>query len=111
VSAIPYQLLWMIWKGETLEVEMSAGSITILSRKVDQALIEAYEHETVAPCPLFREGQEFIISRWDVPPEGFCEWAWADLQGKIQLAQRLGTVVACCTDAFRPVVFEIRRNG
>jgi len=74
-------------------------------------LIEAYEHQTVAPCPQFEDGQVFVVEDWDKPPQGFCEWAWADLAQKMNLAKQLGVVVACCTDGFRPVVFEIDRRG
>jgi len=89
---------------------MSKGKITVLKRMVNQDLINKYEHKTVAPCDIYGDGQEFAVDSWDAPPEGFCEWAWADIQKKIELAERLGTVVACCTDGFRPVVFEIERG-
>jgi uncharacterized repeat protein (TIGR04076 family) len=75
-------------------------------------LIETYEHKTAAPCDRFEDGQEFVVGQWDELPDGFCEWAWADLAKKKELAKQLGVVVACCTDGFRPVVFEIdRRSG
>nr|MBC8507375.1 TIGR04076 family protein [Chloroflexota bacterium] len=32
-----------------------------------------------------------------------------DIKKKFELAKHLGVVVACCTDGFRPVVFEIER--
>jgi uncharacterized repeat protein (TIGR04076 family) len=88
---------------------MPKGHITVLKRMVNQDLIDRYRHRTVAPCDLFEDGQVFAVDDWSVRPEGFCEWAWADLGKKIELAGRLGTVVACCTDGFRPVVFEIER--
>jgi uncharacterized repeat protein (TIGR04076 family) len=90
--------------------EMSKGKITVLKRMVDQDLIDRYRHKTVVPCDRLDDGQVFVVDDWDVPPEGFCEWAWADLQAKIALAGRIGMAVACCTDAFRPVVFEIQRQ-
>lgn len=86
---------------------MTRGQVTVLKRMVNQDLIDRYRHETVAPCDLFYDGQVFDIGDCYALPEGFCEWAWADLQSKISLARGLGTVVACCTDGFRPVVFEI----
>jgi uncharacterized repeat protein (TIGR04076 family) len=87
---------------------MTKGQVTVLKRMVNQDLIDRYGHETVAPCDLFDDGQVFPVEDCYARPAGFCEWAWADLQPKIQLARQLGTVVACCTDGFRPVVFEIR---
>ena len=89
---------------------MAQGKITVLRRMANHDLIKAYDHQTAAPCDLFEDGQEFIIEDWDRQPEGFCEWAWGDLAKKIDLAKRLGVVVACCTDGFRPVVFEIERS-
>jgi uncharacterized repeat protein (TIGR04076 family) len=82
--------------------------VTVLKRMVNQDLIDKYQHQTTAPCDIFVDGQEFVVDDWGALPQGFCEWAWEDIQKKIQLAQRLEmAVVACCTDGFRPVVFEI----
>lgn len=73
-------------------------------------LIDQYQHETVVPCDIFSDRQEFIVEDWKTPPNGFCEWAWVDIKKKFELAKQLGEVVACCTDGFRPVVFEIQRS-
>jgi uncharacterized repeat protein (TIGR04076 family) len=82
--------------------------VTVLKRMVNQDLIDKYQHQTTAPCDIFVDGQEFMVDDWGVLPQGFCQWAWEDIQKKIQLAQRIETAaVACCTDGFRPVVFEI----
>lgn len=52
-------------------------------------------------------------------PEGFCSWAWADIQrdvlvvmsgGSISWFNRKNMSIVCCTDALRPVVFKIERN-
>ena len=90
---------------------MSKGKITILRRMANHDLIEAYQHKTPAPCDRLEDGQVFVVEDWEIAPDEFCEWAWADLAKKIELAQQLGVVVACCTDGFRPVVFEIDRKG
>ena len=87
---------------------MSSGKITVLKRMVNQDLIDQYQHETVVPCPVFDQQKEFLVEDWTTCPDGFCEWAWGDIQKKIRLAHKLKTVVACCTDGFRPVVFEIQ---
>jgi uncharacterized repeat protein (TIGR04076 family) len=50
-------------------------------------------------------------------PEGFCSWAWADIQkyvmtlvrGGYFLGVREGTYFTCCNDWFRPVFFLIER--
>jgi uncharacterized repeat protein (TIGR04076 family) len=90
---------------------MSGNKVTVLKRMVNQELIDAYQHQTVAPCNRLEDGQVFVVEDWGAMPQGFCEWAWADIQKKIELAGQLGTVVACCTDGFRPVVFEIERTS
>lgn len=68
-------------------------------------------------CPLLEEGQEFISTNLNMP-EHFCSWAWADIEkyalvlalgGNFDSMARDGVVLACCTDAFRPVVFELER--
>ena len=72
------------------------------------------------PCTVFEEGQEFVLSSWDAPPPGFCAWAWADIHKEIMLVmsggdhiglKSPGTAIACCTDAFKPVVFKIEAAG
>ena len=37
-------------------------------------------------------------------PEGFCQWAWADIRSYISANFHGGNLpmVACCTDGFRP---------
>jgi uncharacterized repeat protein (TIGR04076 family) len=87
---------------------MSTGRIRILKRMVNQDIIDQYQHQTVVPCPVFAHRKEFVVEDWSTCPDNFCEWAWSDIQKKIELAHKLRTVVACCTDGFRPVVFEIQ---
>jgi uncharacterized repeat protein (TIGR04076 family) len=63
-----------------------------------------------------REGQEFIAQGANMP-EGFCSWAWVDIQkyvltlarGGNLLGVKPGTSVACCSDGFRPVTFKLER--
>ena len=88
---------------------MAKGKVTVLRRMANHDLLEKYKHRAAAPCDLFEDGEEFEVEDWGERPEGFCEWAWQDLAKKVELAERLGVVVACCTDGFRPVVFEIER--
>ena len=62
---------------------------------------------------LFEEGQEFVVKSPYQPPEGFCQWAWADIRQFI-LGVYFGwedAVVACCTDGFRPVIFKLERDA
>ena len=99
---------------------MTKCRITVLRRMANHDLIEEYKHKTVAPCDLFVDEQVFILDNWDHPPEGFCEWAWADIHKKLMLVvgeaelvpepiRQAGMMIACCTDGFRPVVFKMER--
>jgi len=91
--------------------------ITVLKTLVNQDLIAEYGKDVVAPCDRFHEGQEFVLTSSD-KPEGFCAWAWADIQrdamivrygGNIPWIKHAGTHIVCCTDGLRPVVFKIER--
>jgi len=51
-------------------------------------------------------------------PEGFCSWAWADIQrdvihmglgGDFPWMKKPGVMISCCTDGLRPVVFKLER--
>jgi uncharacterized repeat protein (TIGR04076 family) len=92
--------------------------ITVLKRMCNEDLGVLRVSGSVSPCGVFADGQAFIIDRWDEAPEGFCHWAWSDIHKEIMLimgggsnpAMRdEGTVVACCSDGFKPVVFKIER--
>ena len=87
--------------------------ITVLKRTIHQDLYKQVRGREGKLCNLFREGQEFILTSPYKPPEGFCQWAWADIRQYI-LAAWSGpeyATVACCTDGFRPVFFKIERTA
>jgi len=74
--------------------------------------------QAIDACSVFKEGQEFIVNEDGKMPEGFCHWAWNDIykvvtalkhDGDFPWMKEKGTSVSCCTDGFRPVIFEIRR--
>ena len=69
-------------------------------------------------CDEFKVGQEFIVDEDGEMPEGFCPWAWNDIfsavttlrfGGNFDWMKEQGTQISCCTDGFRPVIFELRR--
>ena len=72
----------------------------------------------LTPCPILKEGQEFIttgIFGNDIP-EGFCHMAWQALFMPVNVLIGGGKVlghddvhIACCTDGLRPVIFKIER--
>jgi len=88
-----------------------AVKLTVLRRGFEKEYADKYRNGQGAPCPKFKDGQEFTItSQWALPA-GFCEWAWGDVRTYIHdvFAGTSGTTVACCTDGFRPVFFKIER--
>jgi len=87
-----------------------ACKLTVLRRGFEKEYADKYRNGQGAPCPKFKDGQEFTItSQWALPP-GFCEWAWGDIRTYIHDVFATGaTTVGCCTDGFRPVFFKIER--
>jgi uncharacterized repeat protein (TIGR04076 family) len=98
--------------------------ITIIKRTVNRDIIKKYTkkeyHEHIQPCELFKDDQEFKITEENQyrSPEGFCEWAWADIRhdiltlaygGKIHHMENENMNIVGCTDWFRPVYFKIER--
>ena len=94
--------------------------ITVLKKIFNQELAEKYGQDgAVVPCSAFTEGQEFITDGM-TQPEGFCGWAWNDIHKVCLTLAKGGTfaptwmkddksLVASCTDGFRPVVFLVER--
>jgi uncharacterized repeat protein (TIGR04076 family) len=101
---------------------MSKCRIAVLKKVVNQDIIDEYAAEdfkqsSCEGCDRFQVGQVFMVG-WDEVPQGFCPWAWADIQrdvvsilmgGDAHWLQPKGTMITCCTDGFRPVVFKVER--
>ena len=96
-----------------------AVKITVLRRMSNKDLADEYcEVNDVVPCPHFAEGQEFIV-KGSGQPEGFCGAAWHDIHKSYMVIAHGGnfsgwmkdndTIIACCCDGLRPVVFEVKR--
>jgi len=72
-----------------------------------------------SPCQWpFKEGDTFVFERGKPVPEGFCPWAYADLQrdivhlmfdGDFPWMDEKGVTYATCTDGLRPVAFRLER--
>lgn len=100
----------------------SAARITIVKRFVNNDLIRDYvtggeDPEKQVPCGHFEDGQTFLSKGMNMP-DGFCPWAWADIQrdvvwvslGGVQPNHRHpGNALTCCTDGLNPVVFRVER--
>jgi len=97
---------------------MSKVKITVLKKLKTDEVFEEYAVETMEPeCSRIGPiGKEYITSM-DMP-EGFCSWAWADIQrdvihialeGDFPWMKQKGTIISACTDGLRPVLFKIER--
>ena len=107
---------------------MSKCKITVLRREYYQYLADQYLADPqVGKCPLFKEGQEFILERgngkddfWNMMNGKFCSEAWDAVSRYIYAALQGGSImkgwtndekmmIACCSDGTRPVIFQIER--
>lgn len=99
---------------------MPTYKITVLRKMYNRDLVDEYSlpDSNQTPCTRFAEGQEFILNGVERPAD-FCDWAWNDVH-KVLLTLKKGgsfapwmqdgnTIVACCTDGLKPVVFELKR--
>lgn len=78
----------------------------------------AIDEERITPeCNRFEVGQQFVVDNHNCP-EGFCNWAFADIQrdlvhilygGYYPWMKEKGVAISCCTDGLRPVVFKIEK--
>lgn len=97
---------------EASESKKKRCKIKVLKRTVHQDLYQQLRGNQGRACPVFHEGQEFVVKSQYQKPQGFCDWAWADIRHFIQAVWhgREDTVVTCCTDGFRPVIFQLSRD-
>lgn len=92
--------------------------ITVLRRTINQDFLKSSADTTGELCERLQEGQEFVSCGANMP-DGFCSWAWCDIQkyvltlarGGNFIGAKPGMFVTCCTDGFRPVFFRIQRLG
>ena len=98
--------------------------ITVVKRWVNEELIREYatdgnKESRIAPCSLFSDDQVFVSTGLS-KPDGFCSWAWADIQrdvvwvslGGVQQNHTVpGTALSCCTDGLNPVFFRLEPLG
>jgi uncharacterized repeat protein (TIGR04076 family) len=97
--------------------------ITVLKRELFNEIAEEYvendKKKTYGPCEVFKEGQVFITDVFSGIPSGFCTWAWDDIY-KVLIGfisdgnfgmwyQDKNTIISCCTDGVRPVIFKIEK--
>jgi len=103
-------------------MELPKIRITIIKTTLNQDLIDKFivkEYRGIDVCEKFEVGQEYIIDpNLASVPEGFCDWAWADIRNDINLIasggnilgmNKQGRAISSCSDRFRPVYFKIER--
>ena len=98
---------------------MAKIRITVIRRELYPDLVEVYgslrmKERGLPRCKTYEDGQVFEIEGSLVMPEGFCSWAWADLQRDFAMMLfgppdywQTEPFLGCCTDGFRPVVFKV----
>jgi len=97
---------------------VSDVKITVAAKLKPGKLFDELATESVTPeCGSLETGAEFM-SKGIAMPEGFCSWAWADIQrdvthlamgGDFPWIKEKGKMLSCCTDGLRPVVFKLER--
>lgn len=100
---------------------MPRVKITVLKRALYQDIADEYRTAAKERCELFSEGQEFMAEETGPygPPRDFCPFAWNDIYKFFFVLKQGGgfpadmkderTVIACCTDGVRPVIFKLER--
>lgn len=89
--------------------------ITVMKRLLLEDMVAENASGPWQACNRFTDGQEFV-SDGDMP-EGFCSWAWVDMQkyvltlarGGNFIGSRPGRTVVSCSDGYRPVIFRLQR--
>lgn len=90
--------------------------VSVLRRLRHDDLLEENAESMWQACQRLETGQEFVAKHGNMP-DGFCSWAWADIQKYVMTLARGGNFVGvkhgrfvtCCTDGFRPVIFKLER--
>jgi uncharacterized repeat protein (TIGR04076 family) len=101
---------------------MTAVRITVVKKVLHEDLAKAYGGREIGACESLQVGQKFLTGFQK--PEGFCDWAWNDIHTSV-IALLTGasfskgpfngwmkdddSIIACCTDGFRPVSFLLER--
>lgn len=106
---------WSVFMSSNPGLESHQIKITVMKKLFHEDLVNecTLSPESWTPCTHFNIGDEFITSLeepWKMP-EGFCGWAWADIQKTVYGMARGGQdkFVTCCTDGYRPVIFKLEK--
>lgn len=101
---------------------MGKCKITVLKKMFNKEIFEEYCNldlsEHCQGCPDLTIGQEFLVENHNRIPEGFCAWAWSDIQkdvthimfdGSFPWMNQPGMAISSCSDGLMPVVFKIEK--
>ncbi|MBW8326887.1 MAG: TIGR04076 family protein [Prolixibacteraceae bacterium] len=101
---------------------MAKCKITVLKKIFNKELVAEYSNLDLSDqclgCPHFAVNEEFLVEDHNHVPEGFCSWAWGDIQkdlttimfdGSFPWMKEKGVSIACCSDGLMPVVFKIEK--
>ena len=92
--------------------------ITVLKKTRNSEIIDEYCNADLPICPNVKEDREYIVEEDGEKPEGFCSEAYADIredimhlffEGDFPRLKKKGTMIASCSDGFRPVIFLLER--
>lgn len=104
---------------------MAKCKITVLRRMLNEDFVKEYcDTPNVGKCERFKDGQEFTLEHPSKPPR-FCEEAWSAITRYVfafmsggrdffgsnskHWMKKENTMIACCNDGIRPVVFKLER--
>ena len=97
---------------------MADVKITVVAKLQPGEIFDELAAKNVKPiCDAVETGKTYLSKDLKMP-EGFCAWAWADIQrdvahlalgGDFRWINQPGSMVSCCTDGLRPVVFKLER--
>ena len=104
---------------------MATVRITVINKIGMKELQKEYGTKQFAEgadtsCEKFKIGDTFTYSSGEGVPQGFCAWAWADINRDVEALKNDAsfpwikipkTQIACCTDGLRPVFFKIEKIG
>ena len=101
--------------GNSLTIEKHQVQITVLKKHFHEEFVARYaaDPDSWTECQHFEVGDKFVTALeapWEMP-QGFCGWAWADIQKLVYGMARGGqeAFVTCCTDGYRPVIFCLEK--
>jgi len=97
---------------------MTDIKITVVAKlKPGDVFDELAAEDVDAVCEAVEMDKTYLSKDLKMP-DGFCSWAWADIQrdvahlalgGDFRWINKPGSMVSCCTDGLRPVVFKLER--